>query len=148
MSKSEYYEPMLFKGEKPYPQIVEDAMEILSLLFKAEMMMTRVDRVRFNSWAIMLIQEVIKQFWLAYDFPEDRREHIKQLCAYAGLFMLTMRIIAERNVIHIRCKHESDSPDTVKIKLMQAMGRMDEGITKWKKSLEKTWNKGTSGIIE
>lgn len=137
---------MLFKGEKPYPQIVEDAMEILSLLFKAEMMMTRVDRVRFNNRAIMLIQEVIKQFMLAYDFEEDRRIHLKRLCANMAVFMWTVRLIGGRNIINVRDARSGETPDQIKVRIMESLARLDEGVTRWRKSITKSGNKGMTGI--
>lgn len=75
MPRSEYYEPALLPGEKEQPQIIIDAVELYDLLVRAEMMMTKVDRIRYGNRAVAQIQDVIKEFMLAYDFEEDRRIH-------------------------------------------------------------------------
>ena len=67
MPRSEYYEPALLPGEKEQPQIIIDAVELYDLLVRAEMMMTKVDRIRYGNRAVAQIQDVIKEFMLAYD---------------------------------------------------------------------------------
>lgn len=127
MAKSEYYQPRTVEGEKEQPQLLVDAMEIYSLLLRAEMMMTKVDRIRYATRAIEQIQDVIKEFYLAYDFEEDRLAHLKRLCANVGLFLITMRIIAERNCISCvpASRFGGMTPDGVK------RGLMDEVSPEW-----------------
>lgn len=102
MPRSEYYEPALLPGEKEQPQIIIDAVELYDLLVRAEMMMTKVDRIRYGNRAVAQIQDVIKEFMLAYDFEEDRRIHLKRLCANMAVFMWTVRLIGGRNIISVR----------------------------------------------
>ena len=101
MPRSEYYEPALLPGEKEQPQIIIDAVELYDLLVRAEMMMTKVDRIRYGNRAVAQIQDVIKEFMLAYDFEEDRRIHLKRLCANMAVFMWTVRLIGGRNIINV-----------------------------------------------
>lgn len=90
MPRSEYYDPALLPGEKEQPQIIIDAVELYDLLVRAEMMMTKADRIRYGNRAVAQIQDVIKEFMLAYDFEEDRRIHLKRLCANMAVFMWTV----------------------------------------------------------
>lgn len=146
MSKSEYYEPKKLPGEKPYPQIKEDADEIYGLLLQADTMMTKVDKIRYNNRAIDQILDIIKEFTLAYDFEEDREIHLKRMCANVAVFLLTMRKIGERNVIRIKNPLDTATPDSIKLQLIEHIGKLDEGVTRWKNSIIKSRNKGTSGI--
>lgn len=147
MAKSEYYQPRTIEGEKEQPQLLVDAMEIYGLLLRAEMMMTKVDRIRYATRAIEQIQDVIKEFYLAYDFEEDRLVHLRRLCANVGLFLITMRIIAERNCISCvpAARFGEMTPDGVKRGLMERVARLDEGATKWRRSLTRIRREGKTG---
>lgn len=87
MPKSEYYEPKKLPGERPYPQILNDAEELYGLLLTAETMMTKVDKIRYNNRAVDQILDVIKEFVLAYDFEDDREIHLKRMCANVTVFI-------------------------------------------------------------
>lgn len=89
MGKSEYFEVRKVEGEVEQPQIILDAEAIYDLLLRAELMMTKVDCIRYGNRAVTQIQDVIKEFMLAYDFEEDRRIHLKRLCANMAVFMWT-----------------------------------------------------------
>lgn len=99
MPKSEYSEPKKLPGERPYPQILNDAEELYGLLLTAETMMTKVDKIRYNNRAVDQILDVIKEFVLAYDFEDDREIHLKRMCANVAVFIRTMRNINDRNII-------------------------------------------------
>lgn len=146
MPRSEYYEPALLSGEKEQPQIIIDAVELYDLLVRAEMMMTKADRIRYGNRAVAQIQDVIKEFMLAYDFEEDRRIHLKRLCANMAVFMWTVRLIGGRNVINVRDARSGETPDQIKVRIMESLARLDEGVTRWRKSITKSRNKGMTGI--
>ncbi len=146
MPKSEYYEPRMIPGEKAQPQIIIDAEKLYDLLLRAEMMMTKVDRIRYGNRAIEQILDVIKEFSLAYDFEEDREIHLKRMCANVAVFLRTMRIIGERNIICIKSVSDTTKPDTIKIEILEHLARLDEGVTRWKNSIIKSRNRGTTGI--
>ena len=137
--KSEYFAPPYAKGERPQPQILIDAQNILSLLIRAEAMMTKVDRIRYLNRAIIEVMEVIAQGSLAYDFEEDRYYHIKALTAHIAVLLRLLRIIGERNCICIRTPHDELSPEPLKLQLMESMAKMDEGATRWRKSIQKAY---------
>lgn len=111
-------------------------------------MMTKVDKIRYNNRAIDQILDVIKEFTLAYDFEEDREIHLKRMCANVAVFLLTMRKIGERNVIRVKNPLDTSSPDSIKLQLIEHIGKLDEGVTRWKNSIIKSRNKGTSGIAK
>ena len=150
MGKSEYFEVNKLPGEKEQPQIVLDAEKIYDLLLRAEVMMTKVDRVRYCNRAIGQILDIISEFTLAYDFDDDREYHLKKMCAHVAMFLRTMRIIADSNVIHIKSKYDVETPDQIKLALMNHIAKLDEGVTKWRKSFIKSkkdkGKKGTTGI--
>lgn len=147
MGKSEYFEIRKIEGEVEQPQIIIDADAIYDLLLRAELMMTKVDRVRYANRAIEQILDVIREFMLAYDFEDDRKIHLERMSANIAVFLRTMRIIAKRNIICIPTKFDSMTPDQIKHELMEHMTKLDEGATKWRKSyLGKQRVKGTTGI--
>lgn len=146
MTRSEYYEPVTIPGERAQPQIIIDAEKLYGLLLRAEMMMSKVDRIRYGNRAIDQILDVIKEFTLAYDFEDDREIHLKRMCANVAVFLRTMRIIGERNVICVKSVFDTARPDTLKLEIMEHLARLDEGVTRWKNSIIKSRNRGTSGI--
>ena len=147
MGKSEYFEIRKIEGEVEQPQIIIDADAIYDLLLRAELMMTKVDRVRYANRAIEQILDVIREFILAYDFEDDRKVHLERMSANIAAFLRTMRIIARRNIICIPTKFDAMTPDQIKHELMEHIAKLDEGATKWRKSyLGKQRVKGTTGI--
>lgn len=134
MGKSEYFEVRKVEGEVEQPQIIIDAEAIYDLLLRAELMMTKVDRMRYANRAIEQILDVIREFMLAYDFEDDRKLHLERTSANIAVFLHTMRIIAKRNIICIPTKFDVMSPDQVKHELMEHIAKLDEGATRWRKS--------------
>ena len=133
MGKSEYFEVRKVEGEVEQPQIILDADAIYDLLLRAELMMTKVDRMRYANRAIEQILDVIREFMLAYDFEDDRKLHLERMSANIAVFLHTMRIIAKRNIICIPTKFDVMSPDQVKHELMEHIAKLDEGATRWLK---------------
>ena len=147
MGKSEYFEIKKVDGEVEQPQIIIDAEALYDLLLHAELMMTKVDRVRYANRAIEQILDVIREFMLAYDFEDDRKIHLERMSANIAVFLHTMRIIARRNIICIPTKFDAMTPDQLKHELMEHIAKLDEGATRWRKSyLGKQRVKGTTGI--
>lgn len=147
MGKSEYFEIKKVDGEIEQPQIIIDAEALYDLLLRAELMMTKVDRVRYANRAIEQILDVIREFMLAYDFEDDRKLHLERMSANIAVFLHTIRIIARRNIICIPTKFDTMTPDQLKHEMMEHIAKLDEGATKWRKSyLGKQRVKGTTGI--
>ncbi len=147
MGKSEYFEVKKVEGEIEQPQIIIDAEALYDLLIRAELMMTKVDRVRYANRAIEQILDVIREFMLAYDYEDDRKVHLERMSANIAVFLRTMRIIAKRNIICIPTKFDAMTPDQIKHELMEHIAKLDEGATKWRKSyLGKQRAKSTTGI--
>lgn len=147
MGKSEYFEVKKVEGEIEQPQIIIDAEALYDLLIRAELMMTKVDRVRYANRAIEQILDVIREFMLAYDYEDDRKVHLERMSANIAVFLRTMRIIAKRNIICIPTKFDAMTPDQIKHELMEHIAKLDEGATKCRKSyLGKQRAKSTTGI--
>lgn len=159
MGKSEFYIPNLLPGEKEQPQILVDAVEIFERLLRAEMMMTKVDRERYCHLAEKQILNVIGDFYIAYDFEDDRETYLKRMWADISAFLVTMSIIAKVNAIHVmpNPKYDRSTPDQMKRELMEHIAKLDEGAARWKKSVikarklragnETKGNKGMTGIL-
>ena len=91
MGKSEYFEVRKVEGEVEQPQIILDAEAIYDLLLRAELMMTKVDRMRYANRAIEQILDVIREFMLAYDFEDDRKLHLERMSANIAVFLRTRK---------------------------------------------------------
>ena len=141
---SEYSEYKPMPGERPVPSIKVDAFKLLDLLLRAELMMTAVDRRRYANRAIAAIMDVIRDFQIAYDFEGERKAWLRKMWGDVAVFMDLMRIIGEVNAIRIHPKYETMTPDQMKIELYNRVAALDEGATKWKRSLENKRNRGTT----
>lgn len=137
MQKTEFYKPTGLPGEKQVPSISVDADKLYGLLLRAELMMNAVNRRRYADRAIEQIQEVIKEFTLAYDFDLDRYDHIKRMWGAIAVFLRTMRDIGKANAICIQPKYETMTPDEMKIQLMESMASLEDGAESWKRSVVK-----------
>jgi len=142
--KSEFHVPKTLQKEKAEPSIRVDAGNLLGLLFRAELMMNKVDRIRYSTRAINAIQDIIAEFSLAYDFEDDRLLHLKRLWGHTAVFLQIMRTIGEQNAIRIQPKYETMTPDQMKLELLRLTSSLDEGVTKWKNSIVNQRNKGTT----
>ena len=119
------------------PSISVDADKLYRLLLRAELMMNAVNRRRYADRAIEQIQEVIKEFTLAYDFELERYYHLKRMWGAIAVFLRTMRNIGEANAICIQPKYETTTPDEMKARLMEAMASLEDGAESWKRSVVK-----------
>ncbi|MBQ3812894.1 MAG: hypothetical protein II841_04940 [Bacteroidales bacterium] len=137
MPKTEFYKPTGLPGERPVPSISVDADELLALLLRAELMMNATDRRRYADRAIGQIQDVIREFTLAWDFEDDRYEHLKRMWGAIAVFLRTMRIIGKVNAIRVQPKYETMSPDEMKIKIMERMASLEDGAESWRRSVVK-----------
>ena len=142
--KSDFQVPRTLPKEKPEPSIKLDADKLHGLLLRAELMMNKVDRVRYCTRAINLVEDIIAEFSLAYDFEDDRLYHLKRLWGLVSVFLSLMRTIGEVNAIRIQPKYETMKPDQMKLELLRVVSSLDEGVTKWKSSVMKPRNKGTT----
>ena len=146
---SEFNDPKPLPGERPVPSIKVDALKLLDLLLRAEMMATAIDRKRYILRAEDAILDIIGYFQIAHDFEDERLKYLKLMWASIAKFMDLMRIIGERNVIRVNLTRQLDkegrprdvmTPDQMKIELFNYVASLDEGATKWKNSIYR--NKG------
>lgn len=135
MAKTEYYEPKLLDGEREQPGILVDAVALLELYLRALPMMNATDRKRYGDRAVSLIIDVIADFQMAYDFEEDRAVYARNLCRSVSKFIFLSRVIGGTNAISIRLAHEKMSPDAMKLEIFSRTAALDEGVTRWRKSL-------------
>lgn len=107
--------------------------------------MTKVDRIRYATRAINAIEDVIRDFTLAYDFEDERLYYLKRMWADIAVFIDLMRTIGEQNCICLHPKHEPWTPDHMKLEIFNAVASLDEGAAKWKNSIMR--NKGKTPTI-
>ena len=155
--RSEYKEFKTLPGERPVPSIKVDALKLLALLLRAELMMTAVDRRRYADRAIAAIQDVIRDFQIAHDFEDERLTYLKKMWGDITVFMDLMRIIGETNAIRVNLASpklkrkdgepvDTMTPDQMKLELYNRVASLDEGATKWKNSIMR--NKGMTHTKE
>lgn len=133
--RSEYFDPKPLPGERPVPSIKVDALKLLGLLLRAELMMTKVDRVRYASRAIAAIMDVTRDFQIAHDFEDERLHYLHKLWGDVAVFLDLMRTIGAVDAIRIQPKFETMTPDQMKLEIFNRVASLDEGVTKWKNSL-------------
>ena len=143
---SEYAEPKHLPGERPVPSIRIDAGKILELLLRAELMMNAVNRRRYADRAIAAILDVIRDFQIAYDFEDERLIWLKKMWGDIAVFLQLMRLIGKTNAICIKPTYETMTPDQMKLELYNAVAKLDEGATRWKRSILKLRNKGKTHV--
>lgn len=137
MANTEFFEPHLQPGERDYPDIGIEAETIYGLLLRALPMMNATNRRRYGDRAIIQIEDIISAYSMAYDFPEERLYYLKLMWAKIAVFLRLMRCIGDVNTIELILKHEPYTPDRMKIELMNHIARLDEGATRWKRSVVK-----------
>lgn len=137
MAKTEFFEPHLLPNERDYPDIGIEAETIYGLLLRARPMMNATNRRCYGDDAVRQIQDIIAAYTIAYDFPEERMYYLKLMWARIAVFLRLMRCIGDVNAIELKLKHEPFTPDRMKIELMNHIARLDEGATRWKRSVVK-----------
>lgn len=135
--ESEFFEPKLLPGERHEPSIRVSAHKLLGLWLRAEVMMTAVDCRRYCDRVVNAVLDIVREFQLSYDFPDDRIDHLKRLWGAVAIYLDLARIVGERNCIRVVCKHEPLTPDQMKLEIFNETSRLDERATKWKRSVLK-----------
>ena len=118
--------------------IYVDAYQLQRLLKRAQYTMTKTDRIIYGTPALRHNEEFLSSFAMAYNFPRKRDEYYEKMCACFEVLKVDLRIIAEENII--KCPDPENAgmkPDTMKIKIFELVARIDEGVDKWGRSIEK-----------
>ena len=112
-----------------------DAYNLRKLLKRAQFTMTKADRVVYGTPLLQACAAFLADFVMAYDFPDERSHYIRKMCADFEVLKIDLRIIVEDNVIKQTDKENAQmSPDAYKVRIFELVGRMDDGITKWRNS--------------
>lgn len=114
-----------------------DLYNMRKLLKRAQFAMSKADRIIYGTPVLVKNGEVLADFVLAYDFADERDKYIRKMCADFEVLKLDLRIIAEDNVL--KCPDPENArmkPETLKIEIFELIARIDEGITKWRKSVK------------
>jgi len=118
--------------------IYVDGYKLRKLLKRAQYTMTKADRIIYGTPVLKACGDFITDFVFAYDFKEERDYYIRKMCADFEILKIDLRIIAEDNVL--KCPDPANalmSPDGFKIQIFELIARIDDGILKWRKSIEK-----------
>ena len=144
MPKSEYYEPKLLEGEKEQPSIPVDLDKLLELWLRALPMMTAVDRKRYGDRVVDSLLDAVGDFHLAYDFQDFRLEHLRKMCASIAKYVHLSRVVGEVNAISIPLKHETMTPNQMRLAIFEHTASLEEGATKWRNTITRGRGKGTT----
>jgi|BioPla2DNA2_1021312.scaffolds.fasta_scaffold26188_2 hypothetical protein len=128
---------MRAKKMKDKAGIYVDLYNMRKLLKRAQFAMSKADRIIYGTPVLVKNGEVLADFVLAYDFADERDKYIRKMCADFEVLKLDLRIIAEDNVL--KCPDPENArmkPETLKIEIFELVARIDEGITKWRKSVK------------
>ena len=115
--------------------IYVDGYELLKLLKRAQYTMTKTDRVIYGTPVLKANTDFLAAFVMAYDFEEERWYYIKKMCSTFEVLKMQLRIISEENILKVTTHENANmKPDSLKLQIFTLVGRIDEGITKWRRS--------------
>ena len=118
--------------------IYVDGYYLRKLLKRAQYVMTKTDRIIYGTPVLQECGTFLSSFVLAYEYPDERDRYIRKMIADFEVLKLDLRIIAEENIL--KCPDPANAlmrPDGFKIQIFELVARIDEGIAKWRKCVEK-----------
>lgn len=108
-----------------------DLCTLRKTFFRATYEMTQKDRIIFADRVLAGIADTLAEFVLGFEYPEDREEHIKKMTARFTIAKTDIRIMAEEHIF--KGKKTKDGLSTIYERdIFTLVGRIDEGINKWR----------------
>ena len=115
--------------------IYVDGFELRKLLKSAQFCMGKAHRIIYGTPLLEENAAFLRDFVFAYDFKEDRDYYIKKMCADFEVLKLDLRIVCDENILRSPDPANLQvSVDEMKLKIVEYVARIDEGITKWRNS--------------
>lgn len=112
-----------------------DAASLRKLVSKALLMMTKQYRVEVGARAMQETGEVIANFVMAYEFPQERYYYFKRMCAVFEVLKIDLRMIVNDGLLQSPHPVTHERPETVSLQMFEHVARIDEGIGKWKSKI-------------
>lgn len=109
-----------------------DAVELRRLVSKALLMMTKQYRVEVGARAFAATGDIIADFIMAYEFPQERYWHFKRMYARFEVLKVDLRMIVNDGLLQSPHPVTFERPETISLKLFEQVAKIDEGIGKWK----------------
>ena len=115
--------------------IYVDAYELRKVLKSAQFLMTKAERIVYGTPVLSECAQFMSDFVMAYEFEEERTYYFKKMSASFEVMKSDLRIIAECHVLKgTSSDHAEMKADTMIVRIFELVGRIDDGISKWKRS--------------
>ena len=122
-----------------------DAKKLRRCLHAAQFCMTKADRIIYSTPALIACGEIIGYFQLAYDIPEYREYYIHMFIKAFAVLRSDIEEMFEMGIIRpssttaiVMNDHEKESVNgrQLLLRIIELLGKIDEGINKWRLSLK------------
>lgn len=114
-----------------------DCYQLRKLLHQAQFYMTKADRIVYGTPALERCGKVLSHFVMAYDFADERDRYIREFVADFEVLKIDLRIMTEINAIkEPRVDGLNAKGKALSLEMLEIIGRIDEGMRKWRNSLK------------
>lgn len=128
-----------------------DCKKLRRVLQKAQLCMTKADRIIYGTPALQRVGEILGCFILAYDFPEERSYYIRKFLAIFYVLKIDIETMNECGIIketkdthrkksleltdsgNIVESYSGEKPRTLQREMTELVARIDEGMERWRK---------------
>jgi hypothetical protein len=108
-----------------------DLKNLRRKLKRAQYMMEKSDRIIYGTPTLEVCTQCLQAFEMAYDFEDERKYYAKKLKALCTTLRLDIDDLFELNVIKGRDEKTNQSADSLKLEIVECVGRVDKGISKY-----------------
>ena len=113
----------------------------------AQFCMTKADRIIYGTPALAACKAVLSHFGMAYDFPDEKDYYIRQFVAEFTILRIDIEELFEENVIKATNPEAIGgrviNPDALKNEMVDLLGRIDEGVSKYARANDISRNLAT-----
>lgn len=119
-----------------------DLYTLIKHLKEIQYFIGKAERIIYGTPCITSVEKAMADFVMAYNFPDERDFYIRKLCADVEVMKAETRILVE--CASINCKVGEDGVKTPVVMIYEYIGRIDEGVTKYRAS---AYGKGKTGGV-
>lgn len=120
--------------------IFVDLKNLKRVLKRAQFMMEKADRIIYGTPALENCKKALIAFEMAYDFMDEREHYARELKARVTVLRLDVEDIFEENVLKGCDPKTNRTADSIKREMVELLGRIDEGISRYVGSIFKGKN--------
>lgn len=99
---------------------------------KALLMMTHANRREIGARAFAATGEIISEFVMAYEFPQERYYHFKRLCAKFEVLKIDLREIHDGPILQSPHPETHETPENIRFQIFELVAKIDDAIGRWK----------------